>query len=133
MMLPILFTMLAAVSPVLAATGPLDPTTGVPAWETVERHCDYHENEGRGMTYQGPCQEYLNYKTGEQSVSFKGRKFRIEEYKPDRRNPPWMFLMINGRPAAAYALHRSWVSYTPMDVKYKLDVCGEADQFGSCQ
>lgn len=129
-----LWSLVVAASPLsVAATGPLDPRTGVPTWETINRHCDYVEDMENGMTYQGPCEEYQNYKTGEQSVSFEGRKFRIEEYRPPRRNPPWFLFRINGQPVIAYSPHRSWMSYTTLDLKRTLDVCGEASLSGGCQ
>jgi hypothetical protein len=124
--------LLTAITMMLAATGPVDPKTGVPEWETVDRHCVYSKDR-EGSTYQGPCKEYNNYKTGEHSILFQTRKFTITEYEPMRHELPWLFVKINGHEAVGFERHRSWMSYTTMDFLHVLDVCGEADEFGGCK
>lgn len=115
-----------------ASTGPVDPRTGVPEWEKIARHCVYYNRKDEN-SFQGACEEYNNYKTGEHSILMPGRKFAIKDYEPMQHELPWMWLTINGQPAIGYERHRSWISYADAGHQFVLDVCGEADQFGGCQ
>ena len=112
-------------------TGPTNPATGTPEWETVDRHCDFLGNE-QEQGYQGPCVERFDYQADVHSVAFRGREYSIDDYEPMRHELPWMFVTIDGRPAAAYQHHRSWTSYATEDLQVVLDVCDTADQFGGC-
>lgn len=115
-----------------ASTGPVDPKTGVPEWEKIPRHCVYYNRKDES-SFQGACEEYNNYKTGEHSISIPRHKFAIQDYEPMQHELPWMWLTINGQPAIGYERHRSWISYADAGHQYVLDVCGEADQFGGCE
>lgn len=105
--------------------------TGLPETESVERYCVYAGSGGEDV-WQGRCTEFFNYSTGEHRVLWKEHDLRLADYEPPRHELPWILLTIDGNSAMGFMHHRSWVSYTTLDLGLMLDVCNQADESGAC-
>ncbi|MCY0966085.1 hypothetical protein [Parathalassolituus penaei] len=100
--------------------------------DSYQRHCVYTHTASETF-WQGACSEEFNYATNEHRVVFEDKSILISDYEPMRHELPWMMLQLNGEAAVAYLHHRSWTSYSSLDLGTALDVCDGPDESGGCQ